>query len=242
MAGPWSLIALLVSLGVTARWLFWNAYGRESTGMIDHYYPNVYYGSLCRFDEFLPGVAVAMLKHLHPGLWQRVMRHGQGLLALGIAATGVMVYLVCHAYRIDGYGYCFFMSAFGYSLVAMSFSILVMAALSPTSFLYRFKIPGAYPLAAASYSIYLIHKPAAHVLHNYTKTLALGPTATFLVISGVSLVVGGLSYRLVESPFMQLRERFFPSNFVPSVEPECTQHPDISSDRVAPSTSVLPAK
>ncbi|MEP7295428.1 MAG: acyltransferase family protein [Burkholderiales bacterium] len=61
-AQAWMLLGGLVLVGIGARWLYWEAYGREASGRLDAYYANVYYGTLCRFDEFLPGVALALLK------------------------------------------------------------------------------------------------------------------------------------------------------------------------------------
>jgi len=212
-ARAWAVLFILLAAGIASRALLWVSYGREELGQIEGYHPNIYYATLCRFDEFLPGIAVALLKNFHPRFWQRIERHGQLLLLGGLAATGSMLYAAYHFYYIDGYGYGFFMSVFGYSLVAVAFSLLVMAALSPTSLLHRFRLPGAYHLALWSYSIYLTHKAVGHVLNGYAKTFALSPTATVAAISVVSIAVGAALYWLVEAPFMAIRERYFPSTF-----------------------------
>jgi peptidoglycan/LPS O-acetylase OafA/YrhL len=141
------------------------------------------------------------------------MQHGQALLAAGLVATVLMLVGVYHFYYIDGYGYGFFMSAFGYSLVAVAFSLLVMAALSPNSWLHVLKIPGAHHLAVWSYSIYLTHKAVAVIVKNYAKTAALSPSVVLLATTVLSVLVGALLYRVIEAPFMALRERWFPSTF-----------------------------
>jgi hypothetical protein len=51
------------------------------------------------------------------------------------------------------FDYGFLTTALGYSLMALSFAVLVVAALSPGSTLYRLRIPGAYHTALWSYSI-----------------------------------------------------------------------------------------
>jgi peptidoglycan/LPS O-acetylase OafA/YrhL len=209
----WLLLLSLVALGVTARIVLWQTYGRESTGKIDGYYPNVYYATLGRFDEFIPGIAVAMLKNFHRPLWDRLMQHGHALLAAGTIATITILTIAFHFYYIDGYGYGFFMSAFGYSLVAMAFAILVAAALSPSSWLYRLRIPGAYQIALWSYSLYLSHKAIGHILKEQLKPFALSPGMLLLAISVTSLLAGYVLYRLVEAPFMALRDRQIPSSF-----------------------------
>jgi peptidoglycan/LPS O-acetylase OafA/YrhL len=206
----WALMGLLLVIGITARALMWSRYGSEAGGQLAGYHPNLYYATLCRFDEFLPGVAVAMLKHFHPSQWQRLMDRGRAVCWWGLAATGLMLYGVHEHYYIDGVGYGGFMSIFGYSLNAMAFALLVLAALSPHSWLHRLRIPGALPLALWSYSIYLSHKAVAHVLHRALAPAGLPEAAEVALITGACVLVGALLYRAVERPFLQLRDQRWP--------------------------------
>lgn len=208
----WSVLLGLLAVGIVARSLLWEHYGRESGGHIDGYYPNIYYATLCRFDEFLPGVAIAMLKHWHRPLWAWLMQRGRQLMLIGSMATLGMLYLVYNYYAIDdGYGY--FMTAYGYSLVAMAFAVLVLAALSPHSWLYRVQIPGAYALAIGSYSVYLSHKPVAFWVQKQLAPYALTPALTLLAVVLACAIAGWVLYRFVELPCLALRDRYFPSNF-----------------------------
>ena len=209
----WALLAALLLLGVSARTVLWLQYGREAGGNLAGYYPNVYYATLCRFDEFLPGLAVAMLKNFHPVLWQRVQASGRGLFYLGLVALAALGYGVVQHYFVEGYGYGFFMTAFGYSLVAWSFAVWVASALAPTSPLYRVPIPGAYTLALWSYAIYLIHKPVGYLFRQHASTLTAG--WMLLAVSASSIVLGAALYYLVETPFMRLRDGWFPSLRLP---------------------------
>jgi peptidoglycan/LPS O-acetylase OafA/YrhL len=209
----WALLVALMLLGITARTALWLQYGRESTGQISGYHPNIYYATLCRFDEFLPGVAVAMLKNFHPNAWARWMQRGKALLAWGSAAVIAMLFCVYNFYEFEGYGYGFFMTAFGYSMVAMAFAVLVVAALSPSSSLHRIRVPGAYQLALWSYSIYLSHKAIAFVLQTQAKGNGWSSATTLVVITIACVAGGALLYRLVEQPFMALRRRWFASSF-----------------------------
>jgi peptidoglycan/LPS O-acetylase OafA/YrhL len=205
----WTLLSALLLVGVGSRAILWLDYGAGNGG----YYPHIYYSTLCRFDEFLPGIAVAMLKNFHRPLWERITRHGQGVLAIGAIATVALLYSVCRFYRIDGYGYTFFMTAAGYSLLAMAFALLVTAALSPNSWLYRVRIPGAYHIALWSYSIYLSHKAVMMILQRLLQPFDVAPFVLIAIIAIASVVVGALLYWLVESPFMAIRARWLPTSF-----------------------------
>ena len=205
----WTVICALLLVGVVTRATLWFDY---SSSYAD-YYPHIYYATVCRFDEFLPGIAVAMLKNFHRPAWERITRHGQSILAIGTVAVATILYCEYQFHYIEGQGYPFFMTAAGYSLNAMAFALLVVAALSPGSWLARIRIPGAYHIALWSYSIYLSHKAVQIVLERELRTFELPSSALACIIAVTSVLVGALLYWLVESPFMALRDRWVPSNF-----------------------------
>lgn len=212
VAWGWVLVAGGIAAGMAYRHVMWTRYGAAAhRGAVD-YYSTVYYSSFGRFDEFLPGVAVAMLKNFHSDAWMRVTRHGQAWLIAGLLALALVGWLLNDSYFIEGQGYGWAASTFGYSLVAMAFALLVMAALSPASWLYRLRVPGAAALAAWSYAIYLTHKPIAQMVKAQWG-LAAGGWALVAAATIASLMGGWLLYRLVETPFMRLRDRCCPTSF-----------------------------
>ena len=210
-AHGWALMGALMALGVGARIVLWQRYG--DAAHVRAYMSWVYYATLCRFDEFLPGVAVAMLKNFHRPAWDRLMARGDAISVAGGIAAATMLALAGTAYYLPGVGYGFFMTAFGYSLLALSFALLVAAALSPHARVMRWRLPGAAPLALWSYSIYLSHKPLAYFIAQQLKPLGVSDGARLAVIAVACVAAGGLLYRLVEAPFMALRDRLVPSNF-----------------------------
>lgn len=217
----WTLLCALLLVGIGSRALLWLDYGAGNDG----FYPHIYYSTLCRFDGFLPGIAVAMLKNFHRPWWQRITRHGQGVLAIGTVATAVLLYCEYRFYDIDGYGHPFLITAVGYSLLGMAFALLVTAALCPNSWLYRVRIPGAYRIALWSYSIYLSHKAIMAILRPLLQPLDTAPVVMTCTIAVASVVAGALLYRLVEAPFMAIRDRLFPTSFAqdPGRPPLSTQ-------------------
>jgi peptidoglycan/LPS O-acetylase OafA/YrhL len=209
----WWLLLALLATGIVSRGVLWSLHGREDMGNIEGYFPNIYYATLCRFDEFLPGIAVAMIKNFHPEIWRRLMERGSELFLVGIVCVAAVLYGACFHYYVDGYGYPFFMTVFGYSCVAGAFSLLVASALSERSPLHFVRVPGAYQLALWSYSIYLSHKAVAYILNKYANQYALNPSLKLLAIAAASVAVGALLYGLVEAPVMRLRDKKFPSLF-----------------------------
>lgn len=209
----WALLAGLTALGMGARAWLWTRYGLEADNAVAGYHPHLYYATIARADEFLPGVAVALLQHAHPRLWTALMQRGQALLALGVGATAAMLAALLNGYYIEGYGYGFAMTAFGYSLNAMAFALLVLAALSPPSWLARWRLPGARQLALWSYAIYLSHKAVGHIVRQLLPGIDPSSGWLLLAVTLASLVVGWLLHRWVETPFMTLRRRWVPTNF-----------------------------
>ena len=199
----WYVLAGAIAIGITSRAAAWLAYG------YDGFAAQVYYSSFGRFDELLPGVAIAMLRNFHPALFSRLLRHGNALFVTGLAAAAAVLYGICNDVPNQ-----FVTTASGFSLVAASFGLLVCAALSPTCFLNRVRIPGASSLALWSYAIYLAHKPIFMALQPELVQLNVDPSLLWcvLVVMAIGVAGGWLLYRYVETPFMRMRARLYPSN------------------------------
>jgi peptidoglycan/LPS O-acetylase OafA/YrhL len=209
----WALLGACVLSGVGLRAWLWTRHGLESAD-IAHYHPAIYYATLCRFDELLPGVALAALRHTQPACWAWLMARGRAVFWAGVVAVGGMLWAVARYYYLDGVGYGFWMTAVGYSGVAWAFALLVLAALSPHSPLHRWRVPGAQTLALWSYALYLSHKAVGHVLAG--PLAPWGEAVRLPVVALASLVVGGLIYALVERPVMRWRDAHAPAHFRPA--------------------------
>jgi peptidoglycan/LPS O-acetylase OafA/YrhL len=191
-----------IALGMTMRGLAWIRDGHDFMAA------EVYYATFGRFDELLPGVAIAMLKNFHPVQFGRILRHANALLAAGVVA--VVAILTCMNLDLPN---IFITTAFGFSLLAMSFALLVCAALSPHCPLNRVRIPGAAPLALWSYAVYLVHKPVFMALNGPVKASGIAPGTPLLVLTvmGLGVLGGWLLFRCVETPFVRLRTSLYRS-------------------------------
>ncbi|MDE2428294.1 MAG: acyltransferase [Burkholderiales bacterium] len=205
----WLALSGLMLLALLTRMAMWKKTGHDWFT----YYEHIYYSSYTRFDELLPGVAIAMLKNFHAPQWQTLQKHANKILLAGLALTLFNGYLFSNYQYTEEHGFLFFTNSFGYTLLPCGFALLTLSALSPSSWLNRWRIPGASQLALWSYAIYLAHKPLMNVLiapmQKFGVNLQAPSGIALMMASGIA--GGWLLYRLVETPFMHLRQRLVPS-------------------------------
>lgn len=220
----WVAIISAMLLAICLRGFNWYEHGEAAITM-QPFMKHIYYSSFTRFDELLPGVAIALLKNFHPTAYAAILRRGNLLLVAGLASVGIMFYVFQHYAYIEGYGTTLQVTAFGYSFLAISFAILVLAALSPNSLLHRIRIPGAASIALWSYAIYLIHKPLFLVLKAPLTGYGIDINGWLgvAIIMAASIFCGWMLYFLVETPCMKWRARFYPSNIKTSTAPAAKQ-------------------
>lgn len=209
----WLVIIFAMFLGLAVRLYVWYTYGESSMDIRD-YYQYIYYSSFTRFDELLPGIAIAMLKNFHPVQFVKMLKKSNLIFWVGVSIIGILFYLFPHYHSTQEHGYNLFLSTSGYSLVAIGFSLVTFAALSSTSLIGKIRIPGAAQLALWSYAIYLIHKPLFKLFIAPLTDMNIdvkSPMGVFIIM-GLSLAAGWLLFRFVETPFMNLRSKYFPTN------------------------------
>ena len=203
----WAAIGLAFGAGMAIRGFTWLD-GQDAENWMNFYYKHIYYASLCRYDELLAGVALALLKQAHPAAWSRLMGQGRLLLAAGVLASG----LALRWFLVDHYG--LWATVFGFPLLALGCALLILGALAPASPLHRIRVPGAASLALWSYAIYLVHKQVSVLAGQALGAAGYGPGHPWTIAAALtaSVLAGWLLYRLVETPFMRLRERHLPGN------------------------------
>jgi peptidoglycan/LPS O-acetylase OafA/YrhL len=209
----WLALGAAIVSGMAVRGIIWFNNGHSAINPMD-FYQHIYYSSFTRFDELLPGVALAIFKNFHIRTYEKTLRYGNVLMVVGLVSVGAMFYLMSQVLQTDEYGFNFWVTTFGYSLLAMSFALLTLSALSPNSLLSRIKIPGAASMALWSYAIYLAHKPIFKLAINPLNQLGISTDSItgIAIIMAASLLGGWLLYRFVETPFMRLRDRLYSSD------------------------------
>ncbi|SFD10623.1 Peptidoglycan/LPS O-acetylase OafA/YrhL, contains acyltransferase and SGNH-hydrolase domains [Massilia yuzhufengensis] len=204
----WVAIALAFAAGMLVRAELWQDLVGGQKYQLYFYFKHIYYSSLCRFDELLAGVALALLRNHHPAAWGRLTRHGNLVGLAGLLVCAVAFWLFID----DRYGFA--ITVFGFPLLALGFSLLIASSVSENSLLRTVRVPGAGPLALWSYAIYLLHKQVCVLGATWMATYGYGAESPLTIVAmlALSVLTGWLLYKLVETPFMRLRERYVPSN------------------------------
>lgn len=209
----WLAVALAFAAGMAVRATMWQELVDGSAQPRLNYYKYIYYSTFCRFDELVAGVALALLKNYHQGAWRRITANGNVMLAAGASVCAVASWLFLD--NREGFA----VTVVGFPLLALGFALLILAALSERSVLRDTRVPGAASLALWAYAIYLTHKQIGILAREPMIKLGYPPGSlvAIMVIMALSLLSGWLLFKLVETPFMALRERYVPTNSAPPV-------------------------
>ena len=205
----WASIAFAFVVGMVIRYLLWDEYVAQGRQASTNYFKYIYYSTFCRFDELVAGVALALVKNYHPRWWRGLTGHGNRMLAGGVALAGATFWLFLDERQALP------VTVLGFPMLALSFSMLIVAALSRKSVLRSARVPGAASLALWSYAIYLGHKQLCILARAPLQAMGFGPNSLVAIgaMLALSVFAGWLLYRCVETPFMKLRAKYVPTNF-----------------------------
>lgn len=196
-----AILVLQVLLRATL-WLSIRPHQMDPAGALNAYMTHFYYPTWCRLDGITLGVGLAALPHFHPKLWLRVVTAGNRLLAAAALSFTAAVLVLWQRYS-------FLCCTLGFTLLSLSFALLVAAALSERSALFDLHIPGVAAVATLSYSLYLTHSLALEAAAALARqlTLSLQSLPGLALVAAVLAVFSALLYRVVERPALALRAR-----------------------------------
>ncbi|WP_426700968.1 acyltransferase family protein [Rhodanobacter sp. Col0626] len=165
---------------------------------------DIYYPTWMRLDGLLLGIVLAALRVYRPLLWTRWQTYANAALAGGVVVTGVAFWLFRERAGLLG-------NAIGWPVLSFGFALLVFAGADRRSPIGRWRVPGAGWLAAVSYSLYLSHKIAFHLVQVTFGAALQGHAAlAFATYAAAVLLLGAALHYLVERPCLRLRERRSP--------------------------------
>ena len=192
-------VALLVVVGgIALRSALW---WHDTAGQPDRnwYIEDLYFPTWARLDGLLAGVMLAALKTFRPTWWTRAQDRARASMWLGLAITAAALVLFRDRGGLAA-------NAIGWPLLSAGLGLLVFAAAGRGSALGRCRVPGAAWLATISYSLYLSHKIAYHLVQ-VTLGTRLHGIVLFAAYAAAALALGSALHLAVERPFLRLRDR-----------------------------------
>ncbi len=201
------LLVGLIAAGILIRYITWNEFVQPFVGngngkkVMITYIEKIYYPSHNRMDGLLVGLSIAAIFNFKPRLKDYLTRYGNIVFIIGFVLL-LVAYKVCESST-------FHIIILGWPLCPIAYGVILIAALSPTCFLYKFKSRVTFIIATLSYAIYLTHKQ----LFQFYRIALKGTNTEFLhhnsfLICVVIALLGGLVLHLIiEKPFLYLRKR-----------------------------------
>lgn len=189
-------LGLIIGAGVTWRAYVWlGDVSWRGDDQTQAYFERIYYPTWTRLDGLVMGVALAAVKTWRPLLWARMIDQRAWLAAIGAAVCALAAWLFREGPTTAS-------TAIGYPLLSLGLACFVAALAHPSTR----EVPGAAPLAALSYSLYLTHKQALHVMKTLFGEGLAASDALAVVVYGLAVLAFGATLHLaIERPFLALR-------------------------------------
>lgn len=170
-----------------------------------YWYKYIYYPTYNRLDGLLIGVTIAAIYQFLPTFWNKMARFGNLYILLGL---GVLAgaYFLCYDQQT------FNASIFGFTVVAIGYGFIVVGAVSPSSFLFKWQSKTTTLIASLSYAIYLTHKGVIHVTHKLLADFEIDSNLMLLICMITCIISALLLNLIIEKPFMKLRNRIIAPN------------------------------
>ena len=199
----------VAALGIIIRYSIWEAFVAGAYGQVRIMaaIKTIYYPTYCRLDGLLVGVSIASIFRYSPTLKEKLVKHGNVLLALSILLL-IVTYFLFGGSLVSQEFTSLLTAVFGFPLVSIAYGLMVIAAMSPKCFLSRYKFWPTAMLATLSYAIYLSHKMVNHIVNaQFKHVLMLESVQAFWICLFGAVLLGLALHLLVEKPFLMLRDK-----------------------------------
>ena len=206
---PYIILALIL-LGFALRYTIWQEHVQpfvesgNRRGKIVSFFEQIYYPTYNRMDGLLLGVGIAAIFNYKPKLKASLTKYGNLMLLFGFGLF-LIAYPICEnlmSYKT---------AIYGFPLVALAYAVILIAALSPSCILYRFKSKLSFIIATLSYAIYLTHKLVFHLTKMWIEKTGVEWLSewTFWLCILIALLAAFILHLSVEKPFLRLRKSLF---------------------------------
>ncbi|VXB67166.1 Acyltransferase [Flavobacterium sp. 9AF] len=172
------------------NWLYWYKY--------------IYYPTYNRLDGLLVGVSIAAIYQFLPVFWEKITKYGNAFLVISVVILS-LAYSIC----LDPM--TFLATIFGFPLIAIGYGCMLIGAVSPNTFLYKWKSKITTFIATLSYGIYLTHKGIIHCTHQLLVSYNVDDNLLLLISTVACIVFAYLLYISIEKPFIKIRNKIINS-------------------------------
>ena len=165
-----------------------------------YWYKYIYYPTYNRLDGLLVGVAIAGIYVFKSNFFDKISKFGNLFILFSLC-------LLTGAYFLCKNQQTFNASIFGFPLIALGFGFMVLGAISPTSFLYKWNSKTTAFIATLSFSIYLTHKGIIHTTIKLLDNYKIDQNIMLIICIGTCTLGAYLLNLTIEKPFMKLRNK-----------------------------------
>src|SRR5664279_5114858 len=172
------LLITLFLLGFVVRnfsWLHFVLPKIEGGNVFSYWAEYVYYPTYNRLDGLLVGVSVAAIYIYLPNFWNKISKSGNLFIIIGLIVLAG-AYVVC--YNLPSYS----TAIFGFPLFSIGYGFIVLGAISPSSFLYKWNSKTTTFIATLSYAIYLTHKGVIHMTQHLLANLSIDKNGNLMFL------------------------------------------------------------
>ncbi|MBB5736651.1 peptidoglycan/LPS O-acetylase OafA/YrhL [Xanthomonas arboricola] len=198
------LCLALVAAGMLLRCSVWiHDAAAQARGAMERnwFVEDIYYPTWNRLDGLLAGIMLAAFKVHRPLHWARLQRHADACVLAGLTLLAVALWLFRERTGLSG-------NVLGWPVLSAALALLVFAAAGRSSVIGRRALPGVGWIAAASYSLYLVHKAVFRLVERTAGDALQGhPLLAFCAYALATLLAGALLHYAVERPCLRLRGR-----------------------------------
>ncbi len=196
-------IIFLIIITIMLRVFSWNQYiipFLETSDFWKEWYMKIYYPTYTRLDSLAVGVLIGYLFQFSSKFKTIIQQNGNRLIFLGIILIGLSLWFCKNQYSEQA-------SILGFTFVAISYGILLMGAISNSSFIGKKTNFLTSQLALLSYSIYLSHKGIIHLVQLFfsKNNIPISDNMTLLICLIACLFVGIFYQYFIESPSAKIK-------------------------------------
>ncbi len=193
-------ILFIIQIFVRA-WIF--SYFLSSPDLGYDWFEMIYYPTYSRLDGLLIGVSIAAFYQFSRTSFNTLSGYGNWLVLAGFLVL-IGVYLFASNSR------SYALTMFGFPFIAIGYGLIVLGAISPDSFLFKFKSRTSTWLATLSYGIYLVHKGIINVSQDTFIKFGIIKESSLMFILSIlmCLLCALLLHQIIEKPFLRMRKKY----------------------------------